>query len=175
MTAPARVPWYRVPVVWLLIAIPLLAVVGGFTTLWLAVVSYDGLVVDDYYRRGKEINRVLDRDRAAAERGLRALVHIDAGRGEARIALAGLAAPPERLHVQLLHATRAGYDRESLSALDAAGEYRASWPDLAPGHYYLQLAADDWRLLGSLHVPGDERVEIVPAVEHRPIVRADAR
>ena len=67
--APAR-PWYREPFVWLLIAIPLTAVIVGFVGLALAIRSDDGMVEDDYYRQGMAINRMLDRDKAAAAENL---------------------------------------------------------------------------------------------------------
>ena len=70
--------WYREPLVWLLISFPLTAVIAGFFTLYLAIISKDGLVVDDYYQRGKEINMSLARDRAAARHGLHASVTLDA-------------------------------------------------------------------------------------------------
>lgn len=164
MTAspPVAPRWYRVPMVWLLVAFPLWAVIGGFTMLWLASATDDGLVVDDYYRRGQEINLELKRDRAAAARGLSARVHIDYARREARVELrrAGRS-PPDPLQVQLLHATRQGYDREFVLTPGADGSYHTALLGLAPGHYHVQLAAEDWRLLGSLHLPGDERIEIL--------------
>lgn len=157
-------PWYRTPMMWLLIAFPLASVLGGFATLWLAIQSDDGLVVDDYYRRGKEINLALGRDRAAAERGMRAVLYLDRSLGEMRIELHGGGALPERLDVLLLHATRAGHDRRYSLARGPAGHYRADLERLAPGRYHVQLAAGEWRLLGSLHLPGEARVEILPAV-----------
>jgi hypothetical protein len=160
------VSWYRVPMVWLLIALPLSAVAGGFTTLWLAIRSNDGLVVDDYYRRGIEINRVLDRDHAAAERGISARLQLDDARRHMRIELNLPATQrPARLRVQWLHATRQGYDRRFTLVPDVHGAYRAPLTGLVPGHYYVQLAADDWRLLGSLRFPDQARVTIVPVVE----------
>ena len=161
VTPHESVAWYRVPIVWLLIALPLVAVVGGFTTLWLAVRSDDGLVVDDYYRRGIEINRTLDRDRAAAARGITAEVRLDGERREARIALEQ-AQHPARLQVQLLHATRKGYDRQLTADRHADGSYRVPLTGLVPGQYYVVLAAEDWRLVGSLRIPGDTRLHLVP-------------
>ncbi len=162
-TPPVPVAWYRVPFVWLLIALPLTAVVGGFTTLWLALRSDDGLVVDDYYRRGIEINRTLDRDHAAATRGVSAEIRLDDARREARITLT-LPMPqrPARIQVQLLHATTKGHDRQVTTSPDANGDYRVSLRGLVPGHYYIELAADDWRLVGSLRFPDDARLRVVP-------------
>ena len=75
MMATSDVPvrnWKREPLVWMLIAIPLAAVIMGVVMLTLAIQSYSGLVVDDYYKKGKQINRVLARDRFAYELGLAA-------------------------------------------------------------------------------------------------------
>lgn len=52
---PAR--WYRHPMVWLVIAPPALAVVAGFTTLWLALSRPDPVLAPDYYRRGLELSQ----------------------------------------------------------------------------------------------------------------------
>ena len=81
------VRWYREPFVWLLIAFPATAVIVGFTLLGLAIYSDDGMVEDDYYRKGKEINRVLARDQAAAKHGLESTLAFDtAKRGAASTA-----------------------------------------------------------------------------------------
>ena len=55
-------PWYREPWPWILMTGPAIVVVAGFTTAFLAVKSNDGLVEDDYYKQGLEINQTLDRD-----------------------------------------------------------------------------------------------------------------
>ena len=70
-------PWQKEPFICMLISFPLAAVLGGFVTLYLAIVSYDGLIVDDYYKRGLEINRVLDREQQAQALGLDMTVEID--------------------------------------------------------------------------------------------------
>ena len=62
-TAPR--PWYREPWPWILMAGPAVVVVAGFFTLWLAVSTSDGLVVEDYYKQGLAINRVFAREDAA--------------------------------------------------------------------------------------------------------------
>lgn len=77
------ITWYREPWLWLVILIPASAVVMGILAISLSFVSYDGLVVDDYYKRGLEINRDLARDRAAANYALGARVVLDRSRGSA--------------------------------------------------------------------------------------------
>ena len=61
----SALPWYREPWPWLLMAGPALVVVAGLTTAWIAVTHEDGLVADDYYKRGLAINQELRRDSAA--------------------------------------------------------------------------------------------------------------
>ncbi|MDP1740266.1 MAG: FixH family protein [Polaromonas sp.] len=52
-------PWWKFPLVWMVIAGPAIVVVAGFATLWLALRAPDPLVAGDYYRRGLEINKTL--------------------------------------------------------------------------------------------------------------------
>lgn len=162
MTPPVSAPWYREPMVWLVVAVPLTAVVLGAVLLWLAVRSDDGLVVDDYYRRGKEINLVLARDRSAAALELRAALQLDSARGELRLELRSRASRlPTTIELQLLHATRQGNDQRVLLTRGEKGGYRAHLPALAIGRYHVQLAAEDWRLLGSVRVPDEQAIELI--------------
>jgi hypothetical protein len=55
---PVR-PWWKFPLVWMVIAGPAAVVVAGFATLWLAVRTPDPVVAADYYRQGIEINKAL--------------------------------------------------------------------------------------------------------------------
>ena len=48
--------WYREPIMWLVIAFPLTAVIVGFVSLALAIRSDDGMVEDDYYKQGMTIH-----------------------------------------------------------------------------------------------------------------------
>lgn len=59
-------PWWRYPLVWMVIAGPAAVVVAGFATLWLAIRTPDPVVAGDYYRRGLEINQTLARDKSLA-------------------------------------------------------------------------------------------------------------
>jgi len=154
-------PWYRLPYVWLVIAFPALSVAAGLTTLFIAVSTYDGLVVDDYYKRGMEINRELDRDRAAVERELGATVELEPGAPRFRILLAaGAGQPaPAQLQVTFLHRTRAGFDHAVSAALlphsanTSPFIYQAETPALVRGQWDVLIESGDWRLLGSATIP----------------------
>ena len=147
---------------WLLVGLPLLAVVMGTIYATIAFRVFDGVVVDDYYRRGRAINRVLARDEAARAAGLHGRVALDAS-GAVTLALEGaLAERPPRLRLRFLHATRAGADREAELVADGPMVYRGRVPPLLPGRQHLQLETDSWRLIGQLHVPGEAECALAP-------------
>lgn len=154
-------PWYRQPLVWLVIGIPLSSVVMGIAMLTLSITTYDGLVTDDYYKQGLQINRSLERDEAARRHALSSEVLIGAAGGVIQVSLAGEASfqAPEVVDLRLFHATRAGLDRHIVLRRVSAGRYLSARPELAPGKWHLQLAADDWRLRGELQGgDGDRRL-----------------
>ncbi len=104
-------PWYRQLWPWLLMVMPATALVGGVFTFWLAATSNNALVVDDYYREGKAINRQLARDRAARELGLSAkLTRTPDGGVELSLLGAPGFDPPDAVTLRLVHATRAEHD-----------------------------------------------------------------
>jgi len=151
-TRPDPTPWYREPYVWLVILFPAMAVVAGFITLRLAIVSDDGLVIDDYYKAGLHINLVLDRDRRAEALGLKANVQVNRDTKTIRVLFSsrdGVKLPPA-LNMRLMHATRAGFDRTVLLKRSPDGSYSAAMPPMALGHWYAQIEYADWRVLDSL-------------------------
>ena len=151
---PFSRPWYREPWPWILMAGPAATIVAGAVTLWLAVSSADGLVADDYYKRGLAINRDLQRDQRAAQRGIEARVRLE----PALIRVELLGASPDALFVQLAHATRAGFDQRLRLARVAQGVYEAELRPLPPGHWRLILEdpRGEWRLTPTLTLPLDK-------------------
>lgn len=146
--------WYLYPWVWLLIALPMSAVIGSMFTIYLAVTSSDGLVVDDYYERGKTINLELARDEAAAHYQLGAVLRIDSQSGQITVALDSRDnLQPRHVRLLLLHPTRAGYDQVVLLEPTGEGVYSGAVSPVAPANWHVQLEADDWRLAGRLALP----------------------
>ena len=163
-TDTGKQPWYRVPMVWLIIVFPAASVVMGMTILYFAITTYDGLVVDDYYKQGKNINRTLARDHAARSHGLQGALDIRPGQRLVQVQLAAtnMKVLPPSIKLSFLHATRAGFDHAVFAAQMRVGVYEAALPDLVAGHWTVQAEDDDWRLLGSLFIPGDGRATLVP-------------
>jgi hypothetical protein len=141
-------PWHRQPLVWLVIGIPLSAIIAGFITLGIALQSDHSPVADDYYKRGLAMNRDLSRLDAARALGLTAQVRLAASVAEVRLASREGAPLPAQLTLRLTHATLPGHD-QALSLMQIQpGEYRAALPVLKAGRYNLVLESGPWKLLG---------------------------
>lgn len=148
---------------WLLISLPMTAVIASMVTIYLAVSTSDGLVVDDYYKRGKAINVDLARDAAAARHELRADIDLDMRNNHVQLLLQGNIEPlPETLTLSLLHPTQAGYDQ--LLSLQHAGDgvYSGAIDEVGRGNWYLQLETVEWRLSGSMRMPHTGKVVLLP-------------
>ena len=93
----------------MVIAIPASAVIAGAVLLVLANATWDGLVADDYYQRGMQINQSLARDSEAARLGLGATLAFPApGVVEARLTGAAAVLGGDRLNLRFARAARAG-------------------------------------------------------------------
>ena len=57
LTAHGAMRWYKEPWPWLIMAPPLAAVLGGAATLWIAIVTDDGLVAKDYHKQGVAVSK----------------------------------------------------------------------------------------------------------------------
>lgn len=140
----AFVPWYRQRWPWILMSGPAIVLVAGVITTWIAFETADGLVADDYYRKGLAINKVIAREERARSLGLAA--DIDSRGGRLRVRLSGDA--PEAIFAHLVHATRSGHDARLRLARGADGVYEAALPALPPGRWRLALEdpRGSWRI-----------------------------
>jgi len=146
-----------------MIALPMSAVIAGMITIYLAVTTSDGRVVDDYYKRGKAINRVLARDAAAARYQLRASIDLDLRDNHMQLQLeSATAVLPKLLTFSLLHPTQPGHDQIIILRHAGDGFYSGGIDEVARGNWYLQLEADDWRLSGSMQIPQTETTVLLP-------------
>jgi hypothetical protein len=163
-----RLPWYREPWPWLLMAGPALAVMASAVTLWLALKSDDGLVVDDYYKQGLGINQILSRDQAALDGGYRATLAWRADSGRMRVVLAGAVLPPA-LQIHISHPTRPGLDQLVRLPRVGAGVYEAAAVAPSAGRWLVTLEDEDrsWRLTGDWQVPLQTQLQLA-AREGRP-------
>lgn len=165
-----QTPWYRQFWPWFLIAIPAASVIASVATVILALRQPDGLVVDDYYKQGLAINRVLERDRRARAMGLSARVRLDTQTHRVALGLkSDVDVAPGQLVLRLLHPTRAHMDQAVTLRANGDGAFAATIAPLQPGHWHLQVESEQtgWRLVGRLRVPGQHQTRLAPAApEH---------
>lgn len=155
---PGAKPWYREPWPWLLAAGPAIVIVAALGTVWLAVRSDDGVIADDYYKRGLLINQDLARAQRGEAMRISGVLAV-APSGALRLALEGVeanAAAPLVIGVRLVHATRAGLDRSATLALEPDGTYAGTIEPPPPGRWRVTIETDSWRL-PSVEVNGEVR------------------
>jgi hypothetical protein len=156
--------WYREPWPWLLMTGPFAVVVAGFFTLWLAIRSDDGLVADDYYKRGLAINQTLSRAQLAAQLNLGARIMFGADLRTVRVELAGDSASPEVLRLRLVHPTRSVADQSIILHTVTQGVYAGDLVAPVAGRRVVMLEdiARTWRLAGEASNEAQATVVLVP-------------
>ena len=157
-------PWWKEPWPWILMAGPATVVVASAVTIYLAVTTSDGLVVDDYYKRGLAINQVLARSERARAAGLRARLALDVETGAVVVQLDGALRAPAMLRLALTHPTRAGRDREITMMHGPDGSFVGRIDGAASGRWLavLEDGARDWRLRGELTLPRQAGTTLIP-------------
>lgn len=149
-----KTPWWSEPMVWLIIALPLAAVIGGITTVMIAYRNADTPAMGDYTKVGKGFEMVVDRDRKAAELAVAGTLQAEPGRLTLRLE-GHFASAPENLILTLAHPTDAAMD--SVLQLNRVGgnEYAASYASIPAGKRYLELSPSDrtWRVTGQWQAP----------------------
>lgn len=164
LSTTAEPAWYRQFWPWFIILFPLMAVIGGMITIYLAIESADGLVADDYYKRGLAINADLSKDHRATELGLKAVIEFDP-QGKLRLTLSSSKVdelPVMAIKLRLVHPTRDHLDQEiELKLVD--GVYVGDYQVPAKGYWHLRLetVGGDWRLTGRAHLPEQKRAQLV--------------
>ena len=162
-TATAGLAWYRYPFVWLLIALPASAVVAGLTTFYIAAHTEDGLVIDDYYQRGKEINQDISRDHVAQERKLGAQIFLSEDKRSIRVLLNQPVNAPMLL--SLIHPTRSGFDQATKLTAQSPQVLIATLAkplDLSSWHVELGDTSGEWRLRGTWKIKPDQALNLSP-------------
>lgn len=171
-------PWYREPWPWILAAGPIIVVIAAIYTAWLAVKSNDGLVTDDYYRKGLSANQTIARSEEAAKMGLVARIRVGTDVLSVRLqASDGKFVMPPTLMATITHPTRAGLDQSRVltrSGDSYAGEFRLP----AAGHWLVLLEDErkTWRLMGNVILPANGETLIgSPATAAASPIPADIR
>jgi hypothetical protein len=154
-------PWYRHLWPWLLLLGPLLVVIAGSITAWIAFTRQDALVVDDYYKQGKAINQDLHRDRAASGLALRATLRYDAAGGRLDGNITSHGKPyVGKVTVRMVHSTLPEKDLSIAAVAGSDGGFSAPLPMLEMAHWQVEIedAGREWRLNRSWKWPNEKQI-----------------
>lgn len=156
-------PWYRQGWPWFLIAFPAIAVIAGVITFVIAAKTFDGMVVDDYYKEGRAIVHTIERVERARELGLIAALQV---RSESIRIEMGAAVPadvPQRIVLTIVHPTRGGQD-QSYVVGGTGGVFETGLKALATGRwlFVLEDEARHWRMSGTAYLPAESVITITP-------------
>ncbi len=156
-------PWYKQRWPWILISGPALVIVAGIITVWLAVVSNDGLVTDDYYKQGLAVNQRLQRDHEAGKMGLEVDVMRAGGNVRMLLTQAGNIPLPEKIVLKLSHPTRAGQDMAVDMLGEGQGFYTGKLSGVLEGRWHVTIEDPQgvWRLQGDWIADGDQPLHLV--------------
>jgi len=135
------------PVLWLVIALPLIAVVASLTSLALAVTRGDPELPKDYHWEGAALDRDQQRLTLAASEGITATISYQPDTQRCAIALHGAA--PAQLRLDLVHPTDPRADRR-LTLARTGDSYEADCAGLPVAHWWLEVSDDTgrWMLRG---------------------------
>ena len=156
-------PWYQYPLVWMMIAIPFSAVIMGVIMIWLAVDTDDGLVADDYYNQGLEINRDISRDKRSTELGLNAEINFDNTARLIKLEFEKglLQTYPQVLKLHLQHATRANSDIYVTLNHGMTNQYIGNLKrSISEGVWYFEIADADWKLNARSHIHAENIIQL---------------
>lgn len=163
-------PWYREPWPWLVMLGPAVVVVAGLFTAYLAVVTNDGLVEDDYYKQGLAINQRTARDQRAADLGIVADLVLGGAGDRIRVLLRAHPGTrlPEALALRITHPTRAGSDQSITLHAEGGGVYMGT---LLPLHGRWRIALEDpqqeWLLAGDWEIEKQPALSLTASAAQR--------
>ncbi len=152
-------PWYRESAPWLLMAGPAAVVIAAAITLWLAMRAPDGLVSEDYYKRGLLVERRVERDVAAQKLGLRARLVFDDEAGRMRVEFANPTLKGDLPVVVLTHSARPQLDRRLELQRVSARVFEVPLAALTHGRWGIVIETPTWRLEADWQWPRDKQVD----------------
>jgi len=162
-TALCPSPWYKEPWPWLLMSLPLTAIVAGLATWGIAYRSDDGLVAKDYYKQGMTINRVLARQERAVQMGLTAEFRHEGDRVILQLESNRALAFPSQLRLSLINPARAGLDQTVMLRYEN-GRYIGGLGAIRDGRWNLKLEDEGgvWQLFAETSLPVQTPVRLKP-------------
>jgi uncharacterized protein len=159
-------PWYREPMMALVLGLPMLSMVAGFSLLGIAINAGGADAIPQEVRRtGKAQVGSIAADARAEALGLRAQLRVDRSTGAVALDFVeGRIADDDRLALRLIHPTAAAGDIEVPLVRHNAG-YIGRMDATRRHDWKVELAPvdQDWRLIARLAADADD-VRLHPAL-----------
>lgn len=156
--------FYKNPALWLVVLVPAFTVVAGISFLVFSIIYQDELVVDDYYKLGKQINLVLARDDFARQHGLSANIRLDQ---QKHLVFVQLDVADEQgfdydaeVTLKFIHRTLADHDQVMLLERNARAGYFAVLKQSLAGRWLVELGAEQWRLKETMVLDGQDEFSL---------------
>ena len=129
----------------------------------LAILTDDGLVIDDYYQDGKHINQVLACDEAARDWQTQVHVVFDL---EMRVLSADLSsndmAQVDTLACRLMHPTRSDFDQQLTLYRGPDGCLHGDFVGLTEARWIVQVGTQHWHLVGRIDLTQNAMLDLSP-------------
>ncbi|OIN02144.1 hypothetical protein BFR57_08845 [Idiomarina sp. MD25a] len=157
-------PWYKQFWPWFLIALPVTVMCVCATIIYLSA-SQGGfsMVVDDYYKRGKTINAVIEHVEKAKQLGISFNVTAHDGKFTIQYA-SGQPKELTALTIKFVHATQAANDFQRQVTVGADGVYRTDIPADISGKYTITVTphSADWKVSEQFYFPLEKATLLEP-------------
>lgn len=150
---------------WIVVGIPFVSIVVTLSIVWISISTFDGLVVDDYYKKGLEINRSIARDEFARTAGVQGNLAINDKRLELTLQSNIPLVWPDTLNLGFYHPTISGKDVDAILQKVGKTVYVGSFGGLPRGRWYLQVGTEQWRLESAMFYPDYTSVSMLPVAK----------
>lgn len=157
-------PWYKQFWPWFLISVPVLVMVVCAIIIYLSISQGNfSMVVDDYYKKGKAINAVIEHVEEAQKRNIAFEFSADKGQLILRYT-SGQPTELTALKISFHHATQANKDFSRMLTVTADGTYRASIPDDIDGKWTITVEPFNgvWKVSEKYQLPKSELTKLRP-------------
>ena len=145
--------WFKNPWVWLIIALPLSAVIGGIATVIITNKHQPDMVVDEYYKKGKAINQEL----TLYENAEKLNIAFDIRVTQHRVELKANQDFPA-LKLQFSHSTLAHKDFDLVLTKNAKGTFSSTFDHEIDGKWLLFVSPMDmsWKMKSMMALPNQD-------------------
>lgn len=158
-------PWYREPMLWLVVGLPFIVVVAGFVTLFVAIRAGGADAYPSEVRRTAQIQvESLAADQAAIARGIAGSLAIDPDTGGIRVVLENVPGDVVQVRLSLIHPARAEGDSElMLTRSGDAFHGRIATPLAQVWSVRVSDVEGGWRV-GGRYEQGRRAVRLAPSL-----------